>query len=304
MELKSGSARPDPPGALGRLQIMRSQSELMSDPDARVSPFYRVWSALFPVLEAQDDVQWQEKTATGLLPTSWSGETIADDFEQRINTGDSKAPVYSWRYLVPVQISQRPEAYPGRTKDLEEMDRSVPLQWGSQTADMLHKRPYVGLIRMGAATSEQEKIISSYARHLPPQARIKAPTQGQLKDFRKRIDAYNDILRTEAFGGGNAFTDKEFFSRKGNSLTRISEKHGMLHIAKGFIKFEDSSSKQIKAIADRLRQCPYAVDARAVGEMFDPRLTNVRIEVMISINKPAQLDVTDKSFAFSFDGQA
>jgi hypothetical protein len=296
LELKNNSRRPDPPGELGRLQVLRTQQMLLSDPDARVSSFYRVWSAMFPILEAKDDVRWQDRVSEGLLPDTW---TVGDDFQQRVDTGDPL--VYSWRYLVPVQLYSRWDPPP---KEETGKGKRDPLQWGVHTVDMLHKREFVGLVRMGGPTSEQERIISAYARHLPPQAIIKAPTPGQRGVFERKVEGYNETLRKIAFGGGNALPDKVFFATWGDKqgLTIQTKTHGLLHVAKLFIKGEDSTEEQIERVANRLRECPYVIDARVVGEMFEPRLNNVRIDMMVSIADPAQVDPS--TIEFLFEGQA
>jgi hypothetical protein len=290
LELKNNSRRPDPPGELGRLQILRTQQMLLTDPDARVSSFYRIWSALFPVLEAKDDVRWQDRLSEGLLPDSWK---IGDDFQQRVDTGDPS--VYTWRYLVPVQLYSRWKPAPAKRG---------PLRWGVHTVDMLHKRDFVGLVRMGGPTSEQEKIISAYARHLPPQAVIKKASPGQKAAFQRKVEGYNKILKEIAFGGGNALSDKQFFGTWGDKrgLSVQTKKHGLLHLAKLFIKGEDSTEEQIKRVANRLRGCPYVIDARVVGEMFEPQLNNLRIDMMVSISDPAQVDPS--TIEFLFEGQA
>ena len=116
------------------------------------------------------------------------------------------------------------------------------------------------------------------------------------------MDRFNDTIR-EAFGGKNAFTDKEFFAST-ESLTRQTRDHGLLHLSKGFIKMKDATPELIEAIADRIRRCPFAVDARAVGELFEPALGNVRIDVLMSVTDPARLDTSDVTFKFIFEGQA
>lgn len=303
LELKNGSASPDEPGELGKLQILRRQQTIVSDPDTRTSTFYRRMTGIYPVVSTEAEPVWNSSEAQGEIPVSW-GRAKTDDFKGRIRMGDTCAPVYSWRSLVPVQVAARPRTFAGVDND-SESQKGYDMEWGVNTTDMLHKRSFVGLLRLGAASSEQEKIISSYARHLPPQSIIKGPSAAQRAVFDRKIQRYNDILRSVAFGGGNALTDKEFFSTLTGSplISPQGGKHGPLYITTGFLKMKDATSDKLERIGLRLKKCPYAVDARAVGELFDSELGNVRIEVAVSVNEPARLDDSAKPFKFPFDGQ-
>lgn len=116
----------------------KSFKELKGDPDRRLTTFYRVISAFYPIPEAGEDRQ---------------------DLVEMISKNEQPSDIYTTRCLIPVQIGGRGNPPKGLT-------------WGVNMTDLVYKRDFVGAFRTLRTGAHARLIVSAIAGHLPPYAPI------------------------------------------------------------------------------------------------------------------------------------
>lgn len=165
-------------------QLLRRQEDLTNDPEVRITTFYRVATAFFPVLSEETDRR-----------------EILDPED------DDAGDIYTERYLIPVQIGSRDGRRQGDKRTIT---------WGVNLTDVVNQRSFVGALRTLKAKKKERLIIRSIARHLPPYAplRFAEPDRSEAE----RVDDWNRMLSSRGGGGGGISVSQ---GRNGDSWTLV-----------------------------------------------------------------------------------
>jgi hypothetical protein len=302
---KTHHVKIDEPGELAKIQMIQKQQAVMENRDRRVSPFYRRVSCLFPVMERHDEIDYSPEEAEPPLPSTWQSQVEAffggkgalSEYGEAMK--GLKDPVYSWRSVVPVEISKRPSSWNPMEKEIMpgeyDAKSSPPLRWGANIEDILYKRSHVALVRMCSTSVKQEKAIGAIMRHLPPVEALTSLSEEQQRGVDLVTESMNRTLddammRRLSLKPVYLSQDSEHFS-KDESFVELRGGGGIpTKTISFYIKSQDISQSQVERISERVSKSPYAVGAKFTPEIAITLVGSYRLDVVVDITDSASLN--------------
>jgi len=297
----------DPPGELANMQYIRSQQLVIEDRNRRMSNFYMRATAMYALVRLEDEIHYDVTRAEQPVPKTWNDQ--AHDFYRdeaylaRIGASpveggytprpDVPYPVYTWRYLIPVEAGPRPSTWNGtfgpRQRGAETFDPQR-LRWGPNFGDILYKREHVALVRGPSTTTSQEKTIGAIIRHLPPLAAMRPLRKSERALVERQTKYINKLL----FATMKEYDQKHPESRKGKLLyqddAKFVEPSDSTQVVTLYLRSQDMTLDQVTRVASRVAMCPYALGARFIPEIVVPQVGTYRLEVVVDAQDSAELD--------------
>lgn len=142
---------------------VRRQEALRGDPEQRLTTFYRVATALYPIPAREED------------DPIFLSEDLLDEED-----GPARK-LYGTRMLIPVQLGGRHGDDPSR------------MTWGVNLTDLVYQREFVGALRTVRPRNRELNVMKAMAKHLPPYAPIRY-SAASPRDL-GIVDSWNRELR-------------------------------------------------------------------------------------------------------------